>query len=394
MTFDLGLIFKESYYMIAVFNEKGDLEYSNKKFNMYFPNVKNKSSFDDIKVSEEIYSPKRKGMSVESPDMDGIVKFEINFQNGFSSYMGQKLNYDMIISLGEAAGISSYSKEKKQVGATIARNKMNAYCTLMLSRELNIKYVTENIYEILGENKYLGKNLEEIFNTEVADEIKSRIKLLRIFEDTTLDIDGKLIALSQLSSGYIVLNIYPYSSNVMNKFEEISHLKYKIKKLEAELSAREKFIKAQKEIFRNMATVDGLTKLYNRRYLIEKYTDEVEKSSLYGYKFAMTSIHIDNFKKVNLDLGYEKADEMLKKLSILIRKNLDYKKDLAFRTSSADFVILSSPSTDGQARERFTEIKSEFEKETGLTLTMKVVDSDTTVDGISKSEFMWMDITK
>ena len=113
MTFDLGLIFKESYYMIAVFNEKGDLEYSNKKFNMYFPNVKNKSSFDDIKVSEEIYSPKRKGMSVESPDMDGIVKFEINFQNGFSSYMGQKLNYDMIISLGEAAGISSYSKEKK-----------------------------------------------------------------------------------------------------------------------------------------------------------------------------------------------------------------------------------------------------------------------------------------
>ena len=84
-----------------------------------------------------------------------------------------------------------------------------------------------------------------------------------------------------MNSQYLVVNIYPYSANVMNKFEEVSYLRYKIKNLESEISSRDKFIKAQKEVYKNISTVDSLTKLYTRRYLIDRYNEALNKSKNY-----------------------------------------------------------------------------------------------------------------
>lgn len=37
--------------------------------------------------------------------MDGIIKFEVNYSKGISSYIGTKINYDEIIELGHYTGI-------------------------------------------------------------------------------------------------------------------------------------------------------------------------------------------------------------------------------------------------------------------------------------------------
>lgn len=174
---------------------------------------------------------------------------------------------------------------------------MNAYATMLVGKDEKIKYITDNIYEILGSNIYLDKTLTEVFGNDIAFEIKNRINYLRVFDDTTLEIDGKLIVLSEMNSKYLVVNIYPYSANVMNKFEEVSYLRYKIKNLESEISSRDKFIKAQKEVYKNISTVDSLTKLYTRRYLIDRYNEALNKSKNYGYKFSLINFHIENFKK-------------------------------------------------------------------------------------------------
>ena len=384
MTFDLDTALKDSFYMIASFAESGDIIYKNNKFAMYFPEVKSKDDFMDITYEQEVFGRNRKRIIVESPDMDGIIKFEVNYSKGISSYIGTKINYDEIIELGHYTGIP-VKKDKARFNRkiSVSKTKMNAYATMLVGKDEKIKYITDNIYEILGSNIYLDKTLTEVFGNDIAFEIKNRINYLRVFDDTTLEIDGKLIVLSEMNSKYLVVNIYPYSANVMNKFEEVSYLRYKIKNLESEISSRDKFIKAQKEVYKNISTVDSLTKLYTRRYLIDRYNEALNKSKNYGYKFSLINFHIENFKKINSDIGYDKADDLLKKLSMLIRKTMDHKHDLAFRVSSAEFVILSSFTTKELAKDKYELIKNQFQEQTGFELKMRVIDSE---DEVAMSE--------
>lgn len=377
MTFDLDTALKDSFYMIASFAESGDIIYKNNKFNMYFPDVKSKDDFMDITYEQEVFGRNRKRIIVESPDMDGIIKFEVNYSKGISSYIGTKINYDEIIELGHYTGIPvKKDKARHNSKISVSKTKMNAYATILVGKDEKIKYITDNIYEILGSNIYLDKTLTEVFGNDIALEIKNRINYLRVFDDTTLEIDGKLIVLSEMNSKYLVVNIYPYSANVMNKFEEVSYLRYKIKNLESEISSRDKFIKAQKEVYKNISTVDSLTKLYTRRYLIDRYNEALNKSKNYGYKFSLINFHIENFKKINSDIGYDKADDLLKKLSMLIRKTMDHKHDLAFRVSSAEFVVLSSFTTKELAKDKYELIRNQFQEQTGFELKMRVIDSE------------------
>ncbi|WP_417201865.1 GGDEF domain-containing protein [Acetoanaerobium sticklandii] len=384
MTFDLDTALKDSFYMIASFAESGDIIYKNNKFNMYFPDVKSKDDFMDITYEQEVFGRNRKRIIVESPDMDGIIKFEVNYSKGISSYIGTKINYDEIIELGHYTGIPvKKDKARHNSKISVSKTKMNAYATMLVGKDEKIKYITDNIYEILGSNIYLDKTLTEVFGNDIAIEIKNRINYLRVFDDTTLEIDGKLIVLSEMNSKYLVVNIYPYSANVMNKFEEVSYLRYKIKNLESEISSRDKFIKAQKEVYKNISTVDSLTKLYTRRYLIERYNEALNKSKNYGYKFSLINFHIENFKKINSDIGYDKADDLLKKLSMLIRKTMDHKHDLAFRVSSAEFVVLSSFTTKELAKDKYELIRNQFQEQTGFELKMRIIDSE---DEVAMSE--------
>ena len=384
MTFDLDTALKDSFYMIASFAESGDIIYKNNKFNMYFPDVKSKDDFMDITYEQEVFGRNRKRIIVESPDMDGIIKFEVNYSKGISSYIGTKINYDEIIELGHYTGIPvKKDKARHNSKISVSKTKMNAYATILVGKDEKIKYITDNIYEILGSNIYLDKTLTEVFGNDIALEIKNRINYLRVFDDTTLEIDGKLIVLSEMNSKYLVVNIYPYSANVMNKFEEVSYLRYKIKNLESEISSRDKFIKAQKEVYKNISTVDSLTKLYTRRYLIDRYNEALNKSKNYGYKFSLINFHIENFKKINSDIGYDKADDLLKKLSMLIRKTMDHKHDLAFRVSSAEFVVLSSFTTKELAKDKYELIRNQFQEQTGFELKMRVIDSE---DEVAMSE--------
>lgn len=49
---------------------------------------------------------------------------------------------------------------------------MNAYATMLVGKDEKIKYITDNIYEILGSNIYLDKTLAEVFGNDIALEIK------------------------------------------------------------------------------------------------------------------------------------------------------------------------------------------------------------------------------
>ena len=97
----------------------------------------------------------------------------------------------------------------------------------------------------------------------------------------------------------------------------------------------------QKHFLQNESYHDPLTKIYNRRYM-ERY---VEMNLDVTDACAMFLIDIDNFKTVNDELGHEAGDELLCRISDILRTNFR-KTDCVARIGGDEFVILMPHITD------------------------------------------------
>jgi diguanylate cyclase (GGDEF)-like protein len=88
-----------------------------------------------------------------------------------------------------------------------------------------------------------------------------------------------------------------------------------------------------------ITSVDALTQIYNRHFYDTQVSVEIERAMRSGNEVSMLVIDLDDFKKVNDEMGHKKGDEALSAVADLIRKNLR-KVDLPFRYGGEEFVIL------------------------------------------------------
>jgi diguanylate cyclase (GGDEF)-like protein len=90
--------------------------------------------------------------------------------------------------------------------------------------------------------------------------------------------------------------------------------------------------------------VDGLTKLFNRRYGSELLGHEIERSRKYDRMLAVALIDIDHFKRVNDTLGHPAGDAVLVAMSAeLQRASRD--SDVVVRWGGEEF-LFAFPNTD------------------------------------------------
>src|ERR1039457_6088079 len=59
------------------------------------------------------------------------------------------------------------------------------------------------------------------------------------------------------------------------------------------------------------AITDGLTGIYNHRYLHERLAQEIERSDRYHTPLTCLMLDLDDFKKVNDDFGHPFGDQVL-----------------------------------------------------------------------------------
>lgn len=95
--------------------------------------------------------------------------------------------------------------------------------------------------------------------------------------------------------------------------------------------------KEYEEDIKYLAYFDTLTDLPNRRYFIEEL--ERELSNLENEKKAVFLLDLDNFKKVNDSLGHDKGDELLRKVSAILKRHTDNNVFIA-RFGGDEFLIL------------------------------------------------------
>ena len=70
-----------------------------------------------------------------------------------------------------------------------------------------------------------------------------------------------------------------------------------------------------------LATVDGLTELYNHRYFQESLKNQIEVAKRYNQSFSLMIIDIDFFKKFNDTYGHQSGDAVLRQVAQTLKKN-------------------------------------------------------------------------
>jgi diguanylate cyclase (GGDEF)-like protein len=90
---------------------------------------------------------------------------------------------------------------------------------------------------------------------------------------------------------------------------------------------------------KNIAIYDTLTGLYNRRYFEEKLGVDAQKSFHGGTPLSLVMVDLDHFKKVNDAFGHTEGDQVLCKISSLL-KNSVRKKDTVARYGGEEFILI------------------------------------------------------
>lgn len=91
------------------------------------------------------------------------------------------------------------------------------------------------------------------------------------------------------------------------------------------------------EIYR-LAIFDGLTQLHNRRYLLEFLEREMARAQRHQRALSLLVADIDHFKGLNDRYGHLAGDDVLREVSVLLRKGMRRESCLA-RLGGEEFAI-------------------------------------------------------
>ena len=168
------------------------------------------------------------------------------------------------------------------------------------------------------------------------------------------DMKNKLRGLEQGASDYLVKPFDPRELVARVKVQ------LKIKSLQDEL-------KIKNARLSELSVTDGLTNVYNRRYLRDKLELEFLRSRRYNQKMAYVMFDLDYFKRVNDQYGHMAGDYILVEVAAILKRN-SRKPDLVARYGGEEFAMLL-PNTElegaltvaERAREQIEQTRFNFE---------------------------------
>jgi diguanylate cyclase (GGDEF)-like protein len=91
---------------------------------------------------------------------------------------------------------------------------------------------------------------------------------------------------------------------------------------------------------RQLAYLDGVTGIFNRRYFELRIAEEIARSSRHGLTFSVIMVDIDHFKRLNDEFGHLLGDEVLRQVSGILSQQLR-KSDVFSRYGGEEFAIIT-----------------------------------------------------
>jgi diguanylate cyclase (GGDEF)-like protein len=102
------------------------------------------------------------------------------------------------------------------------------------------------------------------------------------------------------------------------------------------------------ERVKQLAYLDGLTGIFNRRFFELRILEEIDRARRYGTGMAVIMADIDQFKRLNDEFGHVLGDEVLRQVSSLFHQQVR-KIDVVCRYGGEEFGILLTQTTAAHA---------------------------------------------
>ena len=172
------------------------------------------------------------------------------------------------------------------------------------------------------------------------------------------DMKNKIRGLEQGASDYLTK---PFDAR-----ELVARVKVqlKIKSLQDEL-------KIKNSRLSELSVTDGLTNVYNRRYLREKLELEFLRCRRYNLKMAYVMLDLDYFKRINDHYGHMAGDYILVEVAAILKRN-SRKPDLVARYGGEEFAMLL-PNTEIEGALSVAERACEEIGETNFSFENKII---------------------
>jgi diguanylate cyclase (GGDEF)-like protein len=128
---------------------------------------------------------------------------------------------------------------------------------------------------------------------------------------------------------------------------------------------------------REVAQIDPLTFLLNRRMIIRELQNEVLRAERYHSVLSVSVVDVDNFKAVNDTYGHPVGDEVLRQVAHQLRDGVRT-PDIIGRYGGEEFLIILPHSDDQAAAEQATRLCKQIRetvvrvKEHEVTVTLSV----------------------
>jgi len=248
-----------------------------------------------------------------------------------------------------------------------------------------ITYVNDKFCEISGyeKNELIGKPHNVIRHpnmpSDVFKDLWDTIKLKKPWHGivTNMKKDGRKYVVDSTVIPILDLDgdIVEYIA-VRHDITEFEDTKEQLRNINKAMKNKVDELYSMTTTLEQQATIDSLTKIYNRYKFEEFFDEELQRVIRIPQDLSLIIFDIDHFKAINDTYGHQAGDSALKDLSQLISKNIKT-SDVFARWGGEEFVILlPGTSLDGafMFAQKLRKMVKEFDfKEIGkMTLSFGV----------------------
>lgn len=116
-----------------------------------------------------------------------------------------------------------------------------------------------------------------------------------------------------------------------------------------------------RDCWKDKASRDALTGLFNRYGLLPELAMEYEKAQFNHSTFSLAVVDVDFFKRINDTFGHSAGDEIIKRLGELLRESVS-SNDLVARYGGEEFVILFRRKSLDEAMDLMQKVRAQCEQ--------------------------------